>query len=145
MIPQFGTLVLIRNTYLRHTKMEDTFHCNFTGKHDICSNSKIVGKLFVSGLTWSTSSKHYWPTKIYGFEMPAGQKKSLDFFLKNTREDVFILSAHMTSPIYKWMLNMGNFSKKTPISTSHENWQKSLPISSKVLEKCFTVGLSFLF
>ena len=31
MIPQFGTLVLIRNTYLWHTKMEDTFHCNFTG------------------------------------------------------------------------------------------------------------------
>ena len=93
MIPQFGTLVLIRNTYLWHTKMEDTFHCNFTGKHDICSNSKIVGKLFVSGLTWSTSSKHCWPTKIYGFEMPAGQKKSLDFFWK-TPGKMFLSWAH---------------------------------------------------
>ena len=109
MIPQFGTLVLIRNIFGTQKWKTLFTACNFTGKHDICSNSKIVGKLFVSGLTWSTSSKHCWPTKIYGiygFEMPAGQKKSLDFFLKNTREDVFILSAHMTSPICKWMLNM---------------------------------------
>ena len=73
--------------------MEDTFRCNFTGKHDICSNSKIVGKLFVSGLTWSTSSKHCWTSKIYGFEMPAGQKKSLDFFWK-TPGKMFLSWAH---------------------------------------------------
>ena len=80
MIPQFGTLVLIRNIFGTQ-KWKTLFTAILQGSTISVQTLKLWENcLFQVSHEARRQSTAGQAKHMYGFEMPAGQKKSLDFF-----------------------------------------------------------------
>ena len=133
MIPQFGTLVLIRNIFGTQ-KWKTLFTAILQGSTIFVQTLKLWENCLIQVSHEARRQSTAGQAKYMALKCLLDKRNHLTFFLKNTREDVFILSAHMTSPICKWMLNMEKNSRKTPSSTSHENWQNLFRFRQKFLK-----------